>query len=976
MTASASVAMSMDVPPDQNTAPVLEFRCLYTADTRRKQKRWQDGRLKYHTFNKRIMVFDDRSNLVGDAHWRENAPLDEGAELELERNGILVEVSEFLERKDQDLTELIDKRVKEREERFIARNGDSSPARSAAYVIRSQSIAAAHLKPRPLNSILGTPSGHYGKALVPNTSLFEQRKILNASNTDENESPRPTKRRKANEPPPSKSGFAQNLMGATLSFTPTPSSTGPVRYESLKLKSIQRTESNDNEENGDNNQDAPSSRNPGLVGDMTRETNSSRNRIQSRKRDKPEKSGYASNLTGASLSLSSFREVTPKNIERTPTAQKTKTKTIDLSMDTSSDEDGPLASIPKAKEVNQKKKKPRINSSEQIPRLSSPPAEVIAVSKPAVKPPSKRQESRDYVSPVDQPPERSHSSLRIKSRPRTRMLMFMDQSGSRSSPLAMEQGISRLSKSNSVIYSVKPPSNSGSSPLAVEKETTKSVKLNPVLPVARSSSPLRLSLSDDGGNHGGNDFENDDGNDEPQTPASLDDSSFGDFEEHAFSPPDVGINHQMIDAILSRTRPPEAQEAIPKVASVTEQRNSGNEQLSCPRIIEGGPRQPEFKHFSTANETSSRIAEKHAQNHDFVLRTSPGYLRQVPVATKIQNSISVGLNEDAISDRVSKTNKDLVKRSEPNVGSLAEDSGVTTVSDSTRKPNTPNIESVITPNPAEEISVAVRAPASASCALQPTSVVSKAAMHFTTAGKRSSNVPVSNPVIKPPKAVAENGESDFVSTHGAGSKRIESEKRLVGITPNGYNFSATSGFMTKLMSTPNQKHMEAVPIKTTPSLIDQPTTSIPVAQPSEIVEFKQSPTTSPDIFPTEQTRSYETSGFMSANQIVEKEAQSRTLVASNPGDQGLSRPRLTNPATRRISIQKTAERTLHALAPAVNHMGPPAAIFGGLGSGSNTTSKTSAKSVGDSGNQLGGKGPWSRESFDLFGSWRAPVQLS
>src|SRR6266536_4326989 len=89
----SSVATTpMDVPQTQNTAPVLEFRCLYTQDLRRKQKRWQDGRLKFHTFNKRAMVYDERSNFVGDTHWREDSEFNEGEELELERGGILVEV--------------------------------------------------------------------------------------------------------------------------------------------------------------------------------------------------------------------------------------------------------------------------------------------------------------------------------------------------------------------------------------------------------------------------------------------------------------------------------------------------------------------------------------------------------------------------------------------------------------------------------------------------------------------------------------------------------------------------------------------------------------------------------------------------------------------------------------------------------------------------------------------------------------------
>jgi Protein of unknown function (DUF2439) len=62
---------SLAVPQSQNTAPVHEYRCLYSHDIRRKQKRWQDGFVKFHTFNKRVMVYDEGRNFLGDTHWKE-----------------------------------------------------------------------------------------------------------------------------------------------------------------------------------------------------------------------------------------------------------------------------------------------------------------------------------------------------------------------------------------------------------------------------------------------------------------------------------------------------------------------------------------------------------------------------------------------------------------------------------------------------------------------------------------------------------------------------------------------------------------------------------------------------------------------------------------------------------------------------------------------------------------------------------------
>ncbi|RAL64878.1 hypothetical protein DID88_001473 [Monilinia fructigena] len=677
------------------------------------------------------MVFDERSNLVGDAHWREKAALDEGAELELERNGILVEVSEFLEMKDQDLTELIDKRVKEREERFIARNGDSSPARSAASV-RSESIAAAHLKPKPLNSILGTPSGHYGKALIQNTSPFEQRQMLNGNSADTNENPRPTKRRKANEPMPSKSGFAQNLMGATLSFTPTPSSTGSIRYESLKLKSIKRLEFKDNKENRDNDRDVPSSRKKGLVGDdITRDIHSSKSRIQQQKRDKPEKSGYASNLIGASLSLSSFCKPTPKIIERNLSVQENQPKTIDLSMDTSSDENcPPLALITNSKDVIRKNKKLRVDPIEKTLHLSLPPEKAIAVPESAAKFSSKRRESHNHISSIDHAPGRSHSSLRIKSRPRNRMLMLLDQPIPRNPPLEIEDTC-RSTILDPVVHSTRASSNSRSALSALVQNIGKPTKLKPVSSKTESSSPHRPSMVDDALDDFGNDTGNEDKVEELQISALSDYSNLSDFEGSAYSSADVGINHQAIDAILSRTRLPEAQKSIPNIAlALTEQQNSNYEQHSYSRSIEKACRQPKFDHSSSVDKESPHINKKLLQNNDSIMQTSPKHLPRVSGAIERQINDSAGPNKDSTSDQASTSSEASEERPECNAHPLVGENDVASVSDSTNKPNTPITEPTITSNSAEEISVAVKASASASCAFQQTSAVPKATNTF------------------------------------------------------------------------------------------------------------------------------------------------------------------------------------------------------------------------------------------------------
>ncbi|KKY38909.1 hypothetical protein UCDDA912_g01044 [Diaporthe ampelina] len=102
-----------------STATVLEFRCLFTHDLRRKQKRWQDGRLKYHYFNARVMVYDERGNSVGDMHWHGDYDFGEGEEVQLERGGVIVQVEELVERRETDLSELVDKRLQEKQQRQI-----------------------------------------------------------------------------------------------------------------------------------------------------------------------------------------------------------------------------------------------------------------------------------------------------------------------------------------------------------------------------------------------------------------------------------------------------------------------------------------------------------------------------------------------------------------------------------------------------------------------------------------------------------------------------------------------------------------------------------------------------------------------------------------------------------------------------------------------------------------------------------------
>ena len=192
---------SLSIPPSQNTAPVLEFNCLYTHDIRRKQKRWQDGFLRFHTFNKRVMVYDVPRNFIGDMHWKQDADLQEGDEITLEKDAVLVEVAESVGRTETDLTEL--KQSAKKGKRSEGGQRSSSPPRNAATPSKpmgppmgrpsTASVAGGNtqLKHRSLNALLGTPKGRIGKAVVPSKSPFETRQ---AEENESWESGRPPKR--------------------------------------------------------------------------------------------------------------------------------------------------------------------------------------------------------------------------------------------------------------------------------------------------------------------------------------------------------------------------------------------------------------------------------------------------------------------------------------------------------------------------------------------------------------------------------------------------------------------------------------------------------------------------------------------------------------------------------------------------------------------------------------------------------------
>ncbi|KAL2209558.1 hypothetical protein CC79DRAFT_681876 [Sarocladium strictum] len=218
------------------TATVFDFICLFTHDLKRKQKRWQDGKLKYHTFNRKLMVYDDRGNFVGESHWQEDGDLEDGCELTLERGGAIVQVAECVGERAQDLTELVDKRAKEVEMRRASkaiRSGVPSAASTPSSSRLAPTTHAHHLQQRNLSSLVKSP-GPIGRAVVPLKSPFESRI---AERTPYMVAPvKPASKRKRSESPPSRMGHARALFGTQLSLSATPLSLSQTKRNALSDK--------------------------------------------------------------------------------------------------------------------------------------------------------------------------------------------------------------------------------------------------------------------------------------------------------------------------------------------------------------------------------------------------------------------------------------------------------------------------------------------------------------------------------------------------------------------------------------------------------------------------------------------------------------------------------------------------------------------------------------------------------------------
>lgn len=176
MTAPIRSTPGLTIPPTQNTAPVFEYRCLYTHDVRKKKKTWHDGSLRFHTFNRRVMVYDDAKNYIGDLHHRESDQLSEGDELRLDK-GVLVEVGEQIGRTETDLAPILEKARPQK---------SSSPPRAPLRKLPPTNATTGTPpclsgRPKSIADVLGASQGPIGRARLPTQSPYEQRQQTMAS---------------------------------------------------------------------------------------------------------------------------------------------------------------------------------------------------------------------------------------------------------------------------------------------------------------------------------------------------------------------------------------------------------------------------------------------------------------------------------------------------------------------------------------------------------------------------------------------------------------------------------------------------------------------------------------------------------------------------------------------------------------------------------------------------------------------------
>ncbi|KAF2675122.1 hypothetical protein BT63DRAFT_29080 [Microthyrium microscopicum] len=210
---------------ESSQAAVLEFSCQFTRQVRQKQKKWADGKLKFHCFNKKIVVRDDNGSILGGCHRLDG--IVEGDEVSLD-NGLLVEVGVFINATQTNLAPLFDRNTQRSQHPAQNQTPRASVIASPLPPTRVGNTNSEFGRPRPspatkpkhksLSALLNS-TGPIGKAR-PQVSPFEERNVTaEEEDFEEDEQRNPPVKRRRIEPPSRKEAWTVTALSRPSTST-------------------------------------------------------------------------------------------------------------------------------------------------------------------------------------------------------------------------------------------------------------------------------------------------------------------------------------------------------------------------------------------------------------------------------------------------------------------------------------------------------------------------------------------------------------------------------------------------------------------------------------------------------------------------------------------------------------------------------------------------------------------------------------
>ena len=749
---------------------------------------------------------------------------------------------------------------------------------------------------------------------------------------DENESGRPAKRRKQDQTPPSKQGYAQNLTGPKLSLASSkPPNTATIRYEPLRPH-IQPTPMTVDLTGEEEHRRADK----GLTAVPLVERRVPKYQRERPHKSPPARSGYASNLTGASLNLkgpegylskrSTNRFSTSTNSLATYQAQGTgSSSSVEPDIEGESLEGRPANNIQKRTEPAKKRTKP------PPPALALPsrPSPTPAISRPAALSKSSTivDNSTQDVHTCRPMTDQRVSTLRIKSRPPRKMMMLMERPISRS-PAPTESSDSSHNRSRR--QQIPDPAQS----------------------VVHSQATMRLDAFRE---HQGRRLEerlngNQSENSSDDLPSSLADS---------------GINHQMIDSLLSR--------------------RTYRDEASA---------QAEIPHSNlTVKLVDDKAAKPPAHSMEAIITGDAAILATAVrpcLATNTTHRLDIGAEDpqnNSFSSNIVTTNSDLVPAqiTTSSIIELSSINEVTLEADLNRQVE--SISAINNPKKSNRLEKTWSMQGLESSRYQNPSTTGSS----HRADKSRSSPPITRSATEanePSLAVNPSAGAidrikapvDKTEPHSPGSFIAARSKDASPPTHmSSAIMSATAHLRTILKSScsPRNRVIQDLPSAT----LEQSNLPLPLAYETRSIEpasssvaVKESPEPSPPAAALLVNDTPPVEDFHSTTIILGTANPISPAIPNARKHQ--PREKLANPATRGLSVQMTANRTINALAPAFTGlptMAPPQPRIstrpGRIPAPDKALEKRSMKEPVE---EVPPGGPWSRESFDLFGSWRPP----